>query len=154
MRSKTRTSPISRSPLKIQPADPRYQLAGSQPGQASRATRTALHSTSFHRFQEAAIFYPVFYPKRRRGGAGRLAAVPFGNTKRGRARASTATDVDRHQYEAITSAGWIVTGYWTLTLLFVWWVPWVLIPWFLTGLVGSIADQIMKRRVAADRSDE
>src|SRR5271165_2002247 len=63
-------------------------------------------------------------------------------------------DVDRHQYEAITSAGWIVTGYWTLTLLFVWWVPWVLIPWFLTGLVGSIADQIMKRRVAADRSDE
>jgi hypothetical protein len=30
MRSRTRTSPISRSPLKIKSADPRHQLAGSQ----------------------------------------------------------------------------------------------------------------------------
>ena len=53
-----------RSRLKVQPADPRYQLTG----QVSRATRTAPHSTSLHRFQAAGIFYPNFYPKGQRSG--------------------------------------------------------------------------------------
>ena len=29
---------------------------------------TALGSTSLHRFQAAAVFYPIFYPKRHRSG--------------------------------------------------------------------------------------
>ena len=53
-------------------------------------------------------------------------------------------DVDRHQYEASTRAGWIVTGYWTLTLPFIWWAPWVIIPWFMTIPVRFISSRVVK----------
>ncbi len=55
-------------------------------------------------------------------------------------------DIDKHQYQANLIVSWVVTGYWALTLMFVWWTPWVQIPWFLTGLAGSIAARIVKRR--------
>ena len=54
--------------------------------------------------------------------------------------------IDKRQYQASLIVSWAVTGYWALTLLFVWWTPWVQIPWALTGLVGSIAAEIVKRR--------
>jgi uncharacterized membrane protein len=63
-------------------------------------------------------------------------------------------DVDRHQYEASTRAGWVVTGYWTLTLPFIWWTPWVVIAWFMTVLVRFISSRVVTRRAAADRSDK
>ena len=59
-------------------------------------------------------------------------------------------DTDKHQYQANLIVSWAVTGYWALTLLFVWWTPWVQISWFPTGFVGSIAAQIVKRRSPGD----
>jgi hypothetical protein len=45
--------------------------------------------------------------------------------------------VDVRRYQAEARVSWIVTGYWALTVLLVWWTPWVEIAWFLTGVVGS-----------------
>ena len=53
-------------------------------------------------------------------------------------------DVDRHQYEVNMRAGWIVTGYWTLTLPFIWWAPWVIIAWFMTIPVRFISSRVVK----------
>jgi hypothetical protein len=55
------------------------------------------------------------------------------------------SEADRHQYEASTRANWVGTGYWLLTLPFVWWAPWVQIPWTLTLLVDTAAAHITRR---------
>lgn len=44
----------------------RVRLTGAA-GRGTRVLRTGLRCTSFHRFQAAAIFYLIFYPKRQRG---------------------------------------------------------------------------------------
>lgn len=59
-------------------------------------------------------------------------------------------DVDKRQYQATVSVSWAVTGYWALTLLFVWWTPWAQVLWFLTGFVGYVASQLVKRRSPVD----
>jgi TMEM175 potassium channel family protein len=61
--------------------------------------------------------------------------------------------VDMHRYLAEARVSWIVTGYWALTVLLVWWTPWVEIAWFLTGVVGS-AGRLVGRWPAARAADE
>jgi uncharacterized membrane protein len=61
--------------------------------------------------------------------------------------------VDVHRYLAEARVSWIVTAYWALTVLLVWWTPWVEIPWFLTGVVGS-AGRFVGRWPAARAADE
>jgi uncharacterized membrane protein len=63
-------------------------------------------------------------------------------------------DVDRRQYRADGVVSWIVTGYWAVTLVLVWWTPWVLIPWFLTGVVAYFAGRIVARRAVAGPQDK
>jgi uncharacterized membrane protein len=58
--------------------------------------------------------------------------------------------VDKRQYQITAIVSWIVTGYWALTLVLVWWTPWVAIAWFLTSAVASVVGLIVKRRMAAD----
>jgi uncharacterized membrane protein len=48
-------------------------------------------------------------------------------------------EVDLRRYQAEAVVSWIVTGYWAVTLLLVWWTPWVEIPWFLTPAIGTVA---------------
>jgi hypothetical protein len=43
-------------------------IAAVTTARGSRGHRTGLRCTIFHRFRAAAVFYPVFYPKRRRSG--------------------------------------------------------------------------------------
>jgi len=57
--------------------------------------------------------------------------------------------IDKRQYRLTTTVSWIVTGYWALTLVLVWWTPWVAIPWFLTSAVASVVGWIVNRRTAA-----
>jgi uncharacterized membrane protein len=59
--------------------------------------------------------------------------------------------VDKARYEAEATVSWIVTGYWAATLAFVWWTPWVEIPWFLTAAVGTGCRGFI-RRAASVRS--
>jgi uncharacterized membrane protein len=56
-------------------------------------------------------------------------------------------DVGRNQRAATVS--WVVTGYWGLTLAFVWWTPWSEIPWFFTSLVAALAARVVNRRPGA-----
>jgi len=62
-------------------------------------------------------------------------------------------DVDKRQYQAEATVSWIVTGYWALTLVLVWWTPWVEIAWFLTIAVGT-AGRIVSRRAIARTGNE
>ncbi len=43
-------------------------IAAVNTARGIRGHRTGLRCTSFHRFRAAAVFYPVFYPKKRRSG--------------------------------------------------------------------------------------
>lgn len=52
------------------------------------------------------------------------------------------------EYHADTVVSWIVTGYWFLSLVLVWWTPWVQIPWILTSAVGYLASRIVRRSPA------
>jgi len=58
----------------------------------------------------------------------------------------------RH-YQADVTVSWVVTWYWALTLVLVWWTPWVEIPWFLTPAVGA-AGRFISRRSSAGTADE
>jgi hypothetical protein len=62
-------------------------------------------------------------------------------------------DVDKRQYQAEATVSWIVTGYRALTLVLVWWTPWVEIAWFLTIAVGT-ASRIVSRRAVAGTGNE
>ena len=56
-------------------------------------------------------------------------------------------DVARYQRDVTVS--WVVTGYWAVTLLFVWWTPWSEIPWFFASLVASLARRVVHRHPPA-----
>jgi uncharacterized membrane protein len=56
-------------------------------------------------------------------------------------------NVGHYQRAAIVS--WVVTGYWLLTLAFVWWTPWSEIPWFFASAVAAVTARIVNRRPAA-----
>lgn len=42
----------------------------------------------------------------------------------------------------------IATGYWMLSLLLVWWAPWIQIAWFLTFAVWFAANAVLRRSMA------
>jgi uncharacterized membrane protein len=52
---------------------------------------------------------------------------------------------DRAQIRRDIVVSWIATGWWALTLLLVWWTPWIQILWFLTFAVGIIATSALSR---------
>jgi uncharacterized membrane protein len=41
---------------------------------------------------------------------------------------------------------WITTGWWLLSLLLIWWAPWIQVLWFLTFVVGFVANSVVRRR--------
>jgi hypothetical protein len=51
---------------------------------------------------------------------------------------------DRYRRETLVS--YAVTGYWVVTLAFVWWAPWSEIPWFFASAVASVARVFIHRR--------
>jgi hypothetical protein len=55
-------------------------------------------------------------------------------------------DVDREQYRRGLAVSWSVTGYWVLTLAFIWWAPWSGISWSFTSWVGTGAQRLARRR--------
>jgi uncharacterized membrane protein len=62
-------------------------------------------------------------------------------------------EVGARMHRADVTVSWIVTGYWALTLVLVWWTPWVEIPWSLTVAVGA-AGRMISRRSAAGEADQ
>ena len=56
--------------------------------------------------------------------------------------------VDVAQFRADTRTSWLVVGYWMLILALLWWTPWIQIAWFLTSLVGSSANWLLRPRPA------
>jgi hypothetical protein len=63
-------------------------------------------------------------------------------------------DVDKRQYQAEATVSWIVTGYWALTLVLVWWTPWVEIAWFLTIAVGTAGRFVSRRPVSGTGNEQ
>lgn len=61
--------------------------------------------------------------------------------------------VDKRRYQADAIVSRVVAGSWTLTLVLVWWTPWVEIAWFLAIAVGT-AGRIVSRRSAAGTGNE
>jgi uncharacterized membrane protein len=57
-------------------------------------------------------------------------------------------EADERRYRVDVAVSWIVTGYWIVTLVLVWWTPWIQIPWLLTPLIGYLAGLIVTRRAA------
>jgi uncharacterized membrane protein len=60
-----------------------------------------------------------------------------------------------HRYTSTVS--WIVTAYWLVSLLLVWWTPWVAIYWILTPMLGPalgrlLAQQRPEHASVADRT--
>lgn len=53
---------------------------------------------------------------------------------------------DREDYRAELVVSRIATGYWVLSLVLVWWTPWVGIAWFLSSGVASLARSAGRRR--------
>jgi uncharacterized membrane protein len=60
--------------------------------------------------------------------------------------------VEPAQVRVDTVAAWVSTAYWAVTLLLVWWTPWVQIAWFLTFAVYLGARQVMAQRAPRESS--
>ncbi|MER8187541.1 TMEM175 family protein [Kitasatospora sp. NPDC094015] len=58
---------------------------------------------------------------------------------------SPALEPDRRLDSVIS---WLVTGYWALTLLLVWWAPWVQLLWFLSGALARALTPLLRPRLA------
>jgi uncharacterized membrane protein len=54
-------------------------------------------------------------------------------------------DVDRAEFRTELTVSVTATAYWFATLAVAWWTPWVLIPWFATSTVASVARRFMAR---------
>lgn len=55
--------------------------------------------------------------------------------------------LDRGPIRTSAIVSWIVTGYWGVTLVLVWWLtPWMQLAWYLSPLVASLAGRLIARR--------
>jgi uncharacterized membrane protein len=58
--------------------------------------------------------------------------------------------IGARDHRAEVTVSWVVTWYWLLTLMLVWWTPWVEILWFLTPAVGTAGRMLSRRSVPAE----